>query len=82
MVAKPLGTDTPWPDKLPAIEAWWRVDDHLRANGVDLGATPVTLGRRLRLDPDTEWFVGADVDAANQLAKGSYRAPYVVPEEV
>ena len=55
---------------------------HLEANGVDYAATPLVLGRRLRLDPDTEWFVGADVDAANALAKGSYRAPFVVPEEV
>jgi predicted dehydrogenase len=63
-------------------EAWGRMKAHLEANGVDYAVTPLVLGRRLRLDPDSEWFVGADVDAANALAKGSYRAPFVVPEEV
>jgi predicted dehydrogenase len=65
-----------------AAEAFGRTREHLRANGVDLAASPLTLGRRLRLDPDTEVFVGAEVEAANRLARGSYRAPYVVPEEV
>ncbi|MBK8974429.1 MAG: Gfo/Idh/MocA family oxidoreductase [Planctomycetes bacterium] len=67
-----------------AVEAWWRTREHLAKNGVDLAVTPVTLGAHLRLDPETEWFVGEGetVAAANALAKGSYRAPFVVPEEV
>ena len=65
---------------IPLAESWGRMRDHLAANRVDLDATPATLGARLRLDPETERFV--DHEAANRLAKGTYRAPFVVPAEV
>jgi len=34
----------------------------------------------LNFDPATEQVIGDD--EANQLLRGTYRAPYVVPEEV
>jgi len=37
-------------------------------------------GQKLTVDPATERFVGND--AANQLLKREYRAPYVIPEQV
>jgi hypothetical protein len=38
------------------------------------------LGRRLQLDPAQEQVVGDD--EANRLLRGSYRIPYIVPEEI
>ena len=38
------------------------------------------LGRTLNFDPETEQVVGDD--EANTLLRGTYRAPYTVPEEV
>ena len=51
---------------------------HLQANGVDLNATPLTLGPVLTFDPKTEKAVGNE--AASKLLTREYRAPFVVPE--
>lgn len=51
---------------------------HLQANGIDLNATPLTLGPVLNFDPKTERAVGND--AAAKLLTREYRAPFVVPE--
>jgi hypothetical protein len=42
------------------------------------------VGPWLEMDAKTERFVGRSilVAEANELARGSYRAPFVVPEEV
>ena len=53
---------------------------HLDANEVDVKATPLTLGRRLELDPATETFVGDE--EANLLVDREYRRPYKVPTYV
>src|SRR5215210_953215 len=53
-------------DKL-ANEAFERVKQHLMANGVDLGATPPTLGPWLTLDPKAERFTGALAEEGNKL---------------
>ena len=50
----------------------------LQANGIDLNATPLTLGPVLNFDPKTEKAVGND--AAAKLLTREYRAPFVVPE--
>jgi predicted dehydrogenase len=68
-------------DKL-AVDAFERVKAHLTANGVDLGATPPTLGPWLTLDPKAERFTGALSEEANKLVKRDYRAPYVIPDQV
>jgi predicted dehydrogenase len=68
-------------DKL-ATDAWERVKQHLTANGVDLAATPPTLGPSLQFDPQKERFTGTLSEEANQLVSRNYRAPYVVPDQV
>ena len=63
------------PAFLPVFE---RFMEHLTANGVDVAAPTVTLGPWLRIDAKDERF--EDNQAANRLARGSYRDPYIVPE--
>jgi predicted dehydrogenase len=55
-----------------------RMLGHLQANGIDLNATPLTLGPVLNFDPKTEKAVGNE--AAAKLLTREYRAPFVVPE--
>jgi hypothetical protein len=63
-----------------ALEAVGRMQEHLAANGVDLGKTPLTLGPVLKMNPETERFIGnADAD---KLLTRDYREPFVVPENV
>jgi hypothetical protein len=63
--------------------------EHLLANGVDTDRHRMALGPWLTIDPGTEEFTKADgtdsgeiLERARQLARGSYRAPFVVPERV
>jgi predicted dehydrogenase len=63
---------------VPLADACERAFAHLEANGVDLKATPLTLGRRLRIDPSSEGFVGDE--EANRLLTRPYREPFVVRE--
>ncbi|MCK6501185.1 MAG: Gfo/Idh/MocA family oxidoreductase [Nitrospira sp.] len=61
-------------------QAFDRMADHLRRNGVNLKEDQLTVGVGLRMDPSTEKFLGnAD---ANKLLTRDYRKPYVVPENV
>jgi hypothetical protein len=60
------------------LEAVARMEQHLAANGVDLGKTPETLGVVLKMDPATERFIGNN--DANKLLTREYRKPFVVPE--
>ena len=59
------------------VEAVERMISHLGANEVDLEATPLTLGRRLELDPARESFIGDD--EAAELVDRNYRRNYRVP---
>ena len=61
-------------------EAYDRMAAHLEANGVDLKATPATLGVPLEMDGKAERFPGNE--AANKMLTRDYRKPYVVPEIV
>ena len=61
-------------------ETLGRMEEHLGANKVDLKKTPATLGLALRMDPQTETFIGKK--AANQMLRREYRKPFVVPEIV
>lgn len=54
-----------------------RTRHYLAEAGVDLGKTPMTLGRHLRLDGDSEKFL--DDAEADALLKRTYREPFVVP---
>jgi predicted dehydrogenase len=60
-------------------DAFERCREYLRENGVDLGATPATLGPWVTFDPKQERFVGDFGDAANELSRRQYRKPFVVP---
>jgi predicted dehydrogenase len=61
-------------------ESLGRMEEHLRANQVDLHLTPLTLGAVLKMNPKTEHFTNHR--QANQLLKREYRASFVVPEKV
>ncbi len=72
-----------------AKETIERLRQHLLANEVDLQKTPMSLGPWLTIDLTTERITdaasahaSATVEQANRLARGSYRAPFVVPESV
>jgi len=56
------------------------LEGHLSATLVHLANASYRLGRTLNFDPATESVVN-DAEAA-KLLKGTYRAPYVVPEKV
>jgi hypothetical protein len=60
-------------------ETFGRTRHYLTNAGVDLGKTPLTLGRHLRIDGDKEQFL--DNDAANALLTSEYRTPFIVPSE-
>jgi predicted dehydrogenase len=53
---------------------------HISTTLVHLANASYRLGRTLRFDPEQEQVVNDD--EANRLLRGSYREPYVVPEEV
>ncbi|SIO55544.1 Predicted dehydrogenase [Singulisphaera sp. GP187] len=60
--------------------AFDRCSEALRKNGVELDATPATLGPWVTLDAKQGRFVGDFADAANKLSRRTYREPFVVPE--
>ena len=62
--------------------AFEKMRAHLDANGIDLKATPATLGPLLTMNPQTERFTGEFSAEANALVTRPYRAPFVVPEKV
>ncbi|WP_406694398.1 Gfo/Idh/MocA family oxidoreductase [Singulisphaera sp. Ch08] len=61
-------------------DAFDRCSEALRKNGVELDATPATLGPWVTLDAKQGRFVGDFADAANELSRREYRKPFVVPE--
>ncbi len=61
-------------------EALGRMEQHLAANNVDLKKTPATLGEVLKMDPQTERFIGDR--KANTLLTRDYRKPFVVPVKI
>ena len=67
-----------------AVEAFGRFQQHLEANGVDVSRSEMIVGPWLEMDPQKEEFVGSSelVERANQLVRGNYREPFVVPERV
>jgi predicted dehydrogenase len=60
-------------------DAFDRCSMYLRENGIDLAATPATLGPWVTFDSKKERFVEGFADAANKLSKRNYRKPFVVP---
>jgi hypothetical protein len=58
-------------------EALGRMEEHLAANNVDLKKTPAALGAALKMNPQTERFIGNS--DADKLLTRDYRKPFVVP---
>lgn len=56
-----------------------RLQAHLQENKIDLATTPLTVGRRLKLDPMTEKFIG-DTEA-NYMLSREYRKGFEVPNK-
>jgi hypothetical protein len=67
-----------------AVEVFDGFREHLTVNGVDFARTEIAVGPWLEMDTKTEQFVGNSPLAtkANELARGTYRPPFVVPEVV
>ncbi len=63
----------------PLAEAYGRMTEHLAANQVDLGKTPLILGFPLALEPAAERFTGEGAADANARLTRTYRAPFTVP---
>ena len=55
-------------------------EGHISCTLVHLANASYILGRTLNFDPATERVIGDD--EANQLLRGTYRTPYVVPDDV
>jgi predicted dehydrogenase len=62
-------------------ESCERLFEHLEANRIDLRKTQLQLGPALTLDRQTERFVGAFSDRANELVSRDYRKPFSMPEQ-
>ena len=60
-----------------SVETLGRTLEHLRANGVDLTATPLSLGPILNFSDDQQRYV--DNDDANDYLTRAYRKGYEVP---
>ena len=83
-----LGTNEPFSNKTKRFgdgnnEVWetiGRFEDHLAANGIKLTDATYRLGRKLRIDPTRECFVGDE--EANRMLTRLYRPPFVVPDKV
>lgn len=63
-------------DHPAAQETWARMEKHLEANAIDIGASDFRVGPWLELDPSTEMFRDA---RANALLRRADRAPFAVP---
>ncbi len=61
-------------------ESFETIKRNLKAAGVNLDKTTYQMGRTLKIDPQTEKFIGDE--EADKLLTREYRAPYVVPEQV
>jgi predicted dehydrogenase len=76
---RPLSGDDPFEGD-EGNEAFRRLREHLRSNGVDVAAASLRVGRSLAYDGSREAFAG-DPQADGMLRR-AYRRPYVVPEDV
>lgn len=70
----PDGVTAAWLNTPTAVEAWSRMRDHLTANEIDLAATPVVLGRELRVSPDGTQILGDPESTA--LLRKEDRLPF------
>src|SRR5262249_11531720 len=64
-------------DDKQAVTALAQMEEHLKDRGLKLNELTYTLGRRLRLDPSTETFIGDS--RANELLTRVYRKGFEMP---
>ena len=64
-------------DDKEAAETFERMEEHLKDNKVALDETKYRVGRKLKLDPKTETFVGDK--EADALLTREYRKGFEVP---
>jgi predicted dehydrogenase len=69
-----------WRDPQSHLDVVDRMEAHLEDNGVGTQAQALTLGASLLVDSTGERFWNGD--EANDLLFGSYRAPFVIPDEI
>ena len=72
----------------PVAEGFGRLASSLEGIGLDLDKSQFTLGPALEIETGTGLITsvnqshGAQLEAARKLARGTYRAPYVMPEKL
>ncbi|MGI6401324.1 MAG: Gfo/Idh/MocA family oxidoreductase [Thermoguttaceae bacterium] len=59
------------------LDTFQRTVDHLIKNNVDLDKYPLSMGRALKIDPETESFI--DDPEATKLETREYRDDFVIP---
>ncbi len=64
------------------LNAFNRMQEHLRIHGIKLDQQNLIVGPRLTMDSASERFTGAWADRANQFVKRTYREPYVIRDQV
>ena len=62
------------------VERMQSMQEHLKANEINVQEHPVTLGADLRFDPEAETFVGDMSYEANMFVSRNYREPFEVTE--
>ncbi|MCI0639355.1 MAG: Gfo/Idh/MocA family oxidoreductase [Gemmataceae bacterium] len=67
-------------DNPEAGDAFARMEEHLRNNGVQLDSARLRVGQFLEFDAQTERFTRND--DANRMLTRAYREPFVVPDSV
>ncbi len=62
------------------------IADHLKANQINLDGRPITLGSLMTIDPATEEIIDLEgpgnLSVAKSLVRGTYRKPFIMPEDV
>jgi predicted dehydrogenase len=64
------------------LDAFARMQEHLRIHGIKLDPQNLTVGPRLTMDSASESFTGTWANRANQFLKRAYREPYVIRDQV
>ena len=70
-------------DQPEASATFEKMMDHLKANGIDTGVTPMRVGQFLEIDGATEGFKGLPADhPAHAQLKDPYRKGFEIPDQV
>ena len=64
------------------LDAFGRMQEHLRIHGLSLDQEDLIVGPKLTMDTASEQFTGAWAERANRFVRRSYRDPYVIRDQV